>query len=405
MIQTRWLPVVLFCLVAAQCTQETQTNHIRILDEIPEHIRKVENLTIFPGDSEPRYSITLIPEHTYGETGEPYLTTLNDAVVDDQGRVIILNANTNTNYEHSIYVYDNTGDFHTQVGRHGRGPGEYGWIFDIQYMNGNIIVRDMTSQRLTLYSAKDYTFDRSMLIDDLAINNHEDVQEMEIGLIKAISDGNYLVSFSKRGFDEEYKYLLMGADGDMIDFNALPFPASVSVKSPGKERGPSLGLGYALGYNLESVSNNELYSIWTRDFLIKKYDRNGIYQSAVYYPVQGLPFDLEWYEIESPFGYSASEVENAIINSDLELPETLPVLSGLMVDDENRIWVAVRMDSIREMVEWWILEESGELLAKLQRPFEKTIFDIKDGYLYAKEIDEETGAEFVVKYRMEFEET
>jgi hypothetical protein len=197
----------------------------------------------------------------------------------------------------------------------------------------------------------------------------------------------------------------MGTDGDMIDFNALPFPASVSVKSPGKKRGPSLDLGHVLGYNLESVSNKELFSIWTRDFLIKKYDNNGIYQSAIYYPVQGLPFDLKWYEIESPFGYSASEVENAIINSDLELPETLPVLSGLMVDDENRIWVAVRMDSVREMVEWWILEESGELLAKLQRPREKEIFDIKDGYLYAKEIDEETGAEFVVKYRMEFEET
>lgn len=168
---------------------------------------------------------------------------------------------------------------------------------------------------------------------------------------------------------------------------------------------PTLGVGQVMGSNLEALSNDdELYSIWTKDFLIKKYDHNGIYQSAFYYPVQGLPFDLEWYEKTSPFGYSADEVEKGIKNMDLELPETLPVLSGLMADDENRIWAAVRMDSIREMFEWWILDESGELLAKLQRPREKTIFDIKDGYLYAKEIDEDTDVEFVVKYRIELEE-
>jgi len=400
------LSVALLLLVTITACSGTETDigiteHIQILDEIPEHIREVENLTIFPGDSEPRYSIELIPEQTFGETGEPYLTTLYSTVVDDQGRVIIHNANTNTNYEHSIYVYNGNGTFYTQLGRSGRGPGEYGFVFDIQSRAGKVIVRDITNQRLNIYSMNDYTFERSMLIDDLAINSPEEVQEMEIGLIKARSDGNYLVGFSKRGFGEEYKYLLMDANGEREDFNTLIFPGSVSIKSPDKPMSPSLGLGQVMGFNLETISNyDELYSIWTKDFLIKKYNQNGIYQSAIYYSIQGLPFDLKWYETESPFGYSVSEVEKAIKNSDLEVPKTLPVLSGLMVDDENRIWAGVWMDSVREMVEWWILDESGELLAKLQRPRDKTIFDIKNGYLYAKEIDEETGAEYVVKYRM-----
>lgn len=221
---------ILLCLLLVHCSQEPETNHIQILHEIPEHIQDVENLTIFPGDSEPKYSIELIPEQTFGETGEPYLTTLDDAVVDDQGRVILLNANTNTNQQHSIYVYDENGTFHTQLGRHGRGPGEYGFVFDLQFKAGKVFVRDMTNQRLTIYSTNDYTYDRSMLIDNLAINEHEDVQEMEIGQIMARSDGNYLVSFSKRGMGEEYKYLLMDANGDGEDFNTLLFPGSVSIK-------------------------------------------------------------------------------------------------------------------------------------------------------------------------------
>jgi len=79
-------------------------------------------------------------------------------------------------------------------------------------------------------------------------------------------------------------------------------------------------------------------------------------------------------------------------------------LFRMRIDDENRVWAAVPMDQQREILEWWILDESGELLAKLQRPLLKTIFDIKNGYLYGKEVDEETGAEYVVKYRMEFRE-
>lgn len=62
------------------------------------------------------------------------------------------------------------------------------------------------------------------------------------------------------------------------------------------------------------------------------------------------------------------------------------------------------MNANQDMYEWWILAPSGELLAKMQRPREQTILDIKNGYFYAKEIDERTDEEFVVKYRIELTE-
>jgi len=40
--------------------------YIQILDEIPQHIQEVENLTVYPGDAEPLYSIELIPEQDFG---------------------------------------------------------------------------------------------------------------------------------------------------------------------------------------------------------------------------------------------------------------------------------------------------------------------------------------------------
>ncbi|MTI87891.1 MAG: hypothetical protein FH748_07985 [Balneolaceae bacterium] len=75
-----------------------------------------------------------------------------------------------------------------------------------------------------------------------------------------------------------------------------------------------------------------------------------------------------------------------------------------MVDDENRMWVAVPMDVQNETYEWWILNPSGELLARLVLPEDQPIYDIKNGYLYSKKTNEETGAEYVVKYRIELTE-
>lgn len=278
-------------------------------------------------------------------------------------------------------------------------PGEYGFVFDVQVRAGKLIVRDITNQRLNIYNTNSYSIERSLPLEQLAIRNHEDVKGLEVGLIIPRNDVNHLISFSLPGFSTEHKYLLMDADGNMLNFEPLVFSSSLWVSVSTKRIGTSIGLGQITGQTLTALSSEDaLYSIWTRDFLIKKYDSNGLYQSAIYYPIQGLPIDLDTFTGTPRFGYSTAEIENALEN--IELPETNPILDNLMIDDENRIWVAVPMDTHRGMLEWWILAQSGELLAKLQRPRDLR-FVVKNGYLYGKEVDENTGVEYVVKYRIE----
>ncbi len=399
--------VFLVVIVTACSGSETdigEADHIQVLEEIPEHIREIENLTIYQGDSEPRYSIELVPEQTYGEEGEPYLTTVLRSAVDDNGKIIILNSNSD--YSQSVFVYNDDGTFHTELGRSGRGPGEHGFIFDVQARGGNVYIRDVTNQRINIYSSTDYSFERTMMIEQLSIRDHEAVQELELGLILPRYDGNYWVIFSDRRSvigQLSNRYKIMDHEGRLVQDPSLALPAGFRIQTDPSAR-PIMPL-YFMGSTLEAVSRgDELYTAFTRDFLIRKYDANGIYQSAFYYPVQSLPFDLDVHTNSSPFSPSARVIKNAFLDIDRDLPETIPVLFRLRIDDENRIWAAVPMDQQREILEWWILDESGELLAKLQRPLLKTIFDIKNGYLYAKEIDEETGAEYVVKYRMEFRE-
>src|SRR5690606_15043306 len=105
----RFYFIVVLSLFIFQCSKypsaekaknQGESEHISILDTIPKHIQEIENLTVFPGDSEPRFSIDLIPVQTFGKTGESYLTNILAIVVDDQGRVIILD--TKSDYSNVI---------------------------------------------------------------------------------------------------------------------------------------------------------------------------------------------------------------------------------------------------------------------------------------------------------------
>lgn len=404
----RFSLTILLCLFLVHCSEDPgpeQPEHIFILDEIPQHIQKVENLTIYLGDSEPLYKIELIPVQSFGKTGQPYLTEIVGSVVDDKGRVII--QDMGSNYEHSIYVYNADGTFHTQLGGSGRGAGEYGFVFDVHAKSGKVFVRDITNQRLNIYNTEDYSFERSMLIEQLAIRNHEAVQDLQLGLILPRNDGNHLVNFYQRNADDgwpAHRYMLMDENGKAMEYESTEFRSS--FKAQGYTEAsirmvympmPFIG-GSVAGYSI----SGELYQAWNQDFLIRKYNATGEYQLAIYYAIKGSPFELS-YHAPTAF-FDEKDVIKALDLHNHKQPESNPIIDRLKVDDENRIWVAVPMDGQRKNYEWWILAPTGELLAKLQRPRYKTIFDIKNGYLYGKEIDGSTDAEYVVKYRIEIGE-
>jgi hypothetical protein len=155
-------------------------------------------------------------------------------------------------------------------------------------------------------------------------------------------------------------------------------------------------------------NEGELFVANTQEFLIKKYDPTGAYQSAIYYPIKGAPLDFEKFlKSGRKFGPSIPpvvEVEKAFDAVGEELPKTTPVIDKLIVDDKNRIWVAVPIGTKSDIYEWWILAETGELLTKVVLPLEQPILDIKDDFLFSKMTDKETGAEYVVKYRLDLTE-
>lgn len=405
---------IFLCVVFTGCSNSSsqketdqidQTDHVRVLDEIPEDIQKVENVSFFRGDLNPLYSIKLIQVQTYGKTGEPYLTHIEGCTVDDEGRVIL--GNRSANYESfpfiiDIYVYNADGTYRTRLGRPGRGPGEYGLPFYIQANAGKVYLYDNTSKRINVYNTDDYSFIRQSLEERWNIRNQKVVQGLTFLGFKVRNDGNILVRFYEFNSGTPrpvHKYLMMDLDGNRLDYT--PFVFLEKLKIGGGMRPPvaSSPISLSIGKTVTAISGEgELYAAASHEFLIKKYNPKGVYQSAIYYPVTGSPFNLSEYTEGAQ--YSRQDVMNALDEVDEELPESNPVIADMKIDDENRIWVAVPTGVQGDSYEWWILKESGELLAKLSLPRDQPIYDIKNGYFYSKKINKETGAEYVVKYRI-----
>lgn len=396
--------VILLSFSVIQCSDKSEnydsskSQQFRILDEIPQHIQELENVTVFPGDSEPRYSIELIQEQVFGGTGEPILRSIIRSTVDDQGKVIVLESDFTRTlpYFTKLHVYNADGTYRTQIGGPGEGPGEYALLFIVEVKAGKVFLIDFTYERLNVYSAEDFSFERSTQIEQWGILEHEFVQGLGFPEIKTRNDGNHLALFG----DEDnhlIKLLLMDTDGNVLDFEPVAFPKRKTAITAGFNMMPYTGR------TVTALSNeDELYSIWTQDFLIKKYDANGVYQSAIYYPIKGALFSPD--EFAKTLKFKTRDIMEVFKVNDVEVPESFTIAEDMRVDDENRIWVAIPAGEQRESYEWWVLEESGVLLAKLLLPLDQKIFDIRNGYLYSKRMNEETDTESVVKYRIKLTE-
>lgn len=414
------LAVCIIYLSQAFCTNLTSNNqtYINVLNEVPQHITKLENISFFPADSDPKYLLKLIPKQTYGELGEPYLNRVMGLSEDDNGKLVIWNSDIN--YEMSLFLFNKDGTYHKKISRQGKGPGEYGFIGYIEANYGKLYVFDDTNKRLNMYNTDNYSFEYSSLIESWEILDHEDVEGMSFGGIVAANNGKLFVRFYSNLQDSDrtiFKYLLINSTGNKLNFQ--PFN-SISYMNLNKTRSSvpnSLLWLPFMGHTLMEVSKtNELISVWNQDFLIKKYNENGIYQSAIYYPIKGIEFDLNDYTRFS--GYTNADVKKALESNGEMLPDFNTIISELKVDDENRIWIAIPTtvksdnynwliefnDDMDDNFEWWVLNESGELLAKFLHPRGQKIFEIKGGYLYSKKTNDETGTEFVTKYKIDFTE-
>lgn len=151
-----------------------------------------------------------------------------------------------------------------------------------------------------------------------------------------------------------------------------------------------------------SGNNNVYVSEESDHFLIKLYSSNGAYLRAFYYPHPNIPLTKK---SASEGGITGTHFRHEFLlghMGSMDLPQNWPVLTGMNIDDQDRLWVSTTVKDMK-VYQWWVLKPNGQLIARFNWPRSKPIQVIKNGYLYTHETEEESGLQQIVRYRIEMD--
>lgn len=142
--------------------------------------------------------------------------------------------------------------------------------------------------------------------------------------------------------------------------------------------------------------DGQLYHINTEEFLIRKYDKDGNDVRSLYYP-------FEKNILEKKDVLDEYHPNMHLVFDNAEFPDRWPALESLIIDDEHKIWISTIVED-KEIRQWYLLENSGEVLASFSWPRDSEIKIIRNSTMYDEETDPETGSKVIVGYDIDYTE-
>ncbi|MEX0660927.1 MAG: 6-bladed beta-propeller [Balneolaceae bacterium] len=390
-------------------------------ESIPENLKDLQNLIVIQKNSSPESSITfnrdvVIDDKNataswYTDTSGGFAFASSDFFagleVDDTGKIFV-----GDNYEKVIHVFDSTGKYLQRLGGEGRGPGEFEGIFDIKIHSDRLFAFDYFQFRSTFFSLDSHdvievrnvytnrTPDReelrgwpsqpvSLISDDLLI----------VGYMNEMRNANYGTENYNLDQERTVRYYVVDREGkirsEMID--ELKDMENITADVDGNHLFNLSPVPFLQQPIISISDEGYIYTANSEDPLIKIHESNGDYIKAFYIPMEKKTMDRD--EIIDLFAEDDEENTNLLLHA--EFPEKWPALSDIVTDDENRLWVSTIPEAEDSIHKWWVLQDTGELIATFKWPNNRSIEKIKNGYIYTRQTDEETGQQTVVLYEIE----
>ncbi|MDR9419934.1 6-bladed beta-propeller [Gracilimonas sp.] len=387
--------------------------------EVDEELNEInQSDTEYPEDDSSNSNVSIKKiafeeEYRFDFSDEVLVSYIATIAVDDQKRLFVADIDQAT-----VHVFRPEGDYLTSLGQRGRGPGEFSAITPNTFMkihSNRIYITDGSYQvRAHVYQLNDLSFSHTM---KLIPENQDDYKELEgyyPRRIFPLNDGVFLVAYHQlRG---EYKdatsfirYMTQDSTGVIVSGPILEQKDLTNsvYRYPNGNTGMTTFPFYSK--SLLTVSEESyIYAVNnTEEFEIDIHSTDGKHIHTFQHPFENILFNknkvMNRYERTNYLSQLGEGVALKMIREADNLPETWPALEDMFVDDENNLWVSTIVEDF-EIYEWWVLEESGEVIAKFEWPRDKPIEVIRNGYIYTRETNEKTGIEEVVRYRIELEE-
>lgn len=369
-----------------------------------------DRLTVHPA-VEKADTLQLIRYTKFGDTEDVFYSSLSEFAVDDSGRVYVADSGWGSR---SLHIYNPDGSYVMKLAGEGKGPGEFLSLSNLQFNSGNIMFYDSELKRIKLFSVDPPELSKTILVENLSVGEGVNRLLKDPTEINLESDGNFLVGFEETPRVENAgnrlkSYFRLDSDFNVISENLINIKAREFTHSNQEQNTGNVQFRimkdfpfFARNFFVSS-QEGEFYTVETRHFMIREYDKDGDYVSGFYHP-----FNSPKVTRQDAFNSINELAEDLAKNVDL--PAFWPVVNSITVDDENRFWVSANTEN-EDYFEWWVLEESGELKAKFrlpgnryQQPGGRDNMVVKNGYFYKREVDPVAQTSSIIKYKIQFKE-
>jgi len=380
-IQQRLIPIAIFILVCTltlqQCTIENQWN----ANEETILLHAVEEVRIGEYDGEVEFVFGSIIHLAIGKNGELF-------VADNQVPI--------------IRMFDKNGNFLRNVGRQGRGPGEYLRIGGVRsFPDGRLAIWDLGNLRVTVYD-RSGNFVESHLVN----GNYFSADIFEVD-----HSGNFYVRTVLRNTPDmpnwKFGWLKVSPKGELIDTIRVPLDL--------ENREQTFVLFTASG-NAHPFIEWPLSSMSAKGHLIT--GRNDNYVLQINRP-HTTPIVIE--RDYTPVEIKQEErvqwenwVNHYSVNN--SIPETKPVYKSIQTDSQGRIWIQKYVEAVYtedhigphfgpesnlwEPPTFDVFFPDGSYHATTRLPLNANFRDAKNDHVWAV-VKGELDELYVVRYKLE----
>jgi len=394
-----WAIVLVFMLIG--CSVEES-------EDMPEHIKEKENLSVNSADPNGAGEIELTEMIQYGETNTNFLgREIEHFAVDETGGVTLTGVG-----DHAVHLFAPDGSYLKEIGGEGRGPGEFLVIRDIEVYKNHLYVLDSRQLKISVFDLNTSTHVRDMSIS-LENQSTDEPEWMEWArdaglfyrpikifirneesLFIVFADETVGMADNVEGRTHEIsKFDLRTDQFSKHDLLSFPWTGQLMIHNGMDQR---LVL-YDAPHKRSTIfdyKNGRFVMGWTDELLFSFYDSSGEYQNAIYIRYQNAPFNEEM--LLSKY-QGANEVLTKALTTG-EQPDTWPAFSSLLLDDDNRLWVSVITENPQKR-EWWVLDDSGDLLATLSLNRNQEITKVISDDLYVLVTDIDSNLQEIIKYQ------
>lgn len=319
-----------------------------------------------------------------------------------QPRSFIVDKNKNiyiTDYQdQSIKVFDPKGEYIQTIGRKGEGPGEFSSIGYLTFLpDGRLMVMDLEARRISLFDSDGkyiegyhwaerpggliYATDSTCLLTVYTFEANKSLEDRKLFVKEFDFKGNEINSFGEFKIEESKIYSERRGEASISMMIYCPYsPHSIFAADPMRQ------------YLYHCVNDEYKIEIFDKDGkVIRRFDR----------PYKLLPFtSQDAQEFYSRFEGRPMEGLKKMVR-EMPMPRVETISSRMLVDDFGNLWVETyekKEGKNRIFFAYDIFNPGGYYEVKVWLDLKPEFFT--KGKMYRMHTDEETGYQYVKRYRI-----